>query len=81
MEAATVTVAVVPSTIEAELAVGLLRANGLQAAFLADDAGGLEPQWQQTQGVQVVVAPADEAAARQILAEVAATADTEPDAS
>jgi hypothetical protein len=71
LEAATVSVAVVASRIEAELAVGLLRANGLKAAFAADDAGGQEPQLQM-QGVQVLVAPSDEAAARQILAEAAA---------
>jgi hypothetical protein len=72
MEAAVVSVAVVASRIEAELAVGLLRANGLHAAFSADDAGGQEPQWQM-QGVQILVAPSDEAAARQILAETAAS--------
>jgi hypothetical protein len=71
MDAATVTVAVVANRIEAELAVGLLRANGLKAAFSADDAGGQEPQLQM-QGVQVLVAPADEAVARQILADTAA---------
>lgn len=71
MDAATVTVAVVATRIEAELAVGLLRANGLKAAFSADDAGGQEPQLQM-QGVQVLVAPADEATARQILADAAA---------
>jgi hypothetical protein len=70
MDAATVTVAVVANRIEAELAVGLLRANGLKAAFSADDAGGQEPQLQ-LQGVRVLVAPADEATARQLLADVA----------
>jgi hypothetical protein len=67
---ATVSVAVVPSRFEAELAVGLLRSNGLKAGFTADDAGGQEPQLQ-LQGVHVLVAPADEAAARRILAEAA----------
>ena len=47
---------------------GLLRSNGLRAAVSADDAGGVEPQLQ-LQGVRVLVASSDEAAARQLLAE------------
>jgi uncharacterized membrane protein len=69
MEGATVPVANVASSTEAELIAGLLRSNGLTAAVSADDAGGEEPQLQ-LQGVRVLVAPADEAAARRILAEV-----------
>jgi hypothetical protein len=69
MEGATVLVANVASSAEAELIAGLLRSNGLTAAVSADDAGGEEPQLQ-LQGVRVLVAPADEAAARRILAEV-----------
>jgi hypothetical protein len=66
---ATVPVAVVSSRTEAELIVGMLRNNDLRAAVAADDAGGLEPPLQ-AQGVRVLVAPADEAAARRLLAEV-----------
>jgi len=79
MEGATVPVANVASSAEAELIAGLLRSNGLTAAVSADDAGdagdagGEEPQLQ-LQGVRVLVAPADEAAARRILAEVGDTA-------
>ena len=69
MESAPVTVAIVASRIEAELAVGLLRSNGLRAVYIADDVGGLEPQLQQD-GVRVMVAPEDEAAARRILSEI-----------
>ena len=69
MEGATVPVAVVASRTEAELVVGLLRSNGLRAAVSADDAGGQDPQLQ-LQGVRVLVAPSDEASARQILAAV-----------
>jgi uncharacterized membrane protein len=61
-------VAVVTSRIEAELIVGMLRSNGVRAAVSADDAGGQDPQLQ-VQGVRVLVAPADEATARQLLAE------------
>lgn len=68
MDGTTVPVAVVASRIEAELIVGLLRSNGVRAAVSADDAGGQDPQLQ-VQGVRVLVAPSDEATARQILAE------------
>ena len=68
MDGATVSVAVVASRTEAELIVGMLRNNGLRAAVAADDAGGQEPQLQ-LQGVRVLVAPADEAAARQLIAD------------
>ena len=66
-EGATVPVAVVTSRTEAELIVGMLRNNDLEAAVSADDAGGTEPALQ-VQGVRVLVAPADEAQARQLLA-------------
>jgi hypothetical protein len=68
MDGATVPVAIVASRTEAELIVGLLRSYGLRAAVAADDAGGQEPQLQ-LQGVRVLVAPDDEASARQLLAE------------
>ena len=61
-------VAVVASRAEADLIVGLLRSNGLRAVVSADDAGGQDPQLQ-LQGVRVLVAPADETAARQLLAD------------
>ena len=67
MDGATIPVAVVASRTEAELIVGMLRSNGLRAAVSADDAGGEEPQLQ-LQGVRVLVAPADEASARRLLA-------------
>ncbi len=68
------TVAVVSSRTEAELVAGLLRSNGLKAAVLADDAGGQDPQLQ-ISGVRVLVNADDEAAARQVLAEVEETPD------
>jgi hypothetical protein len=67
VDGAPVTVTVVGSRIEAELIVGLLRSHGLSAALSADDAGGQEPQLQ-LQGVRVLVAAADEASARRLLA-------------
>jgi hypothetical protein len=67
VDGAPVVVAVVGSRAEAELVVGLLRSYGLSAAVATDDAGGQEPQLQ-LQGVRVLVAAADEAAARRLLA-------------
>ena len=67
MDGGTVPVAVVDNRIEAELIAGLLRSHGVRAAVVADDAGGQEPQLQ-LDGVRVLVARSDEAAAREILA-------------
>ena len=67
----TVTLTSVTSRTEAELIAGLLRSNGVRAAVSADDAGGQDPQLQ-LEGVLVLVAPSDEAVARQILAEAEA---------
>ena len=66
VDGATVSVAVVSSRTEAELIVGMLRSHGVSAAVSADDAGGQYPQMQ-IEGVQVLVAPADEASARRLL--------------
>ena len=68
MDRLTVPQTVVTSRTEAELIVGLLKSNGLRAAVSADDAGGQDPQLQ-LEGVRVLIAPSDEAAARRILAE------------
>ena len=68
-DSATVPVAIVTSRTEAELIVGMLRSNGLRAAASAHNAGGRQPELQ-LQGVQVLVARSDEAAARQVLAAV-----------
>lgn len=62
-----VSVAVVTSRTEAELIAGMLRNNDLRAAVSADDAGGQYPALQ-AEGVRVLVAPSDEAAARRLLA-------------
>jgi hypothetical protein len=70
-------VAVVGSRAEADLIVGLLHSYGVRSVVAADDAGGQEPQLQ-ADGVRVLVAPADEEAAREILA--AAPDDSPPGA-
>jgi len=64
---ANVIVAVVNSRIEAELIVGMLNSHGLRAIYSADDVGGQEPQLQMD-GVRVLVALADEAMARRLIA-------------
>jgi hypothetical protein len=66
-----VAVAVVTSQFEAELIVGLLQSNGVDAAVSADDAGGQEPQLQ-LQGVRVLVPRGGAVAARRILADAQA---------
>ena len=77
MNGGPVTVAVVASRTEADLIVGMLASNGVRAAVSADDAGGQEPQLQ-LDGVRVLVAPADEALARRLLAEAQAAPRTAP---
>ncbi|MFL6102115.1 MAG: putative signal transducing protein [Actinomycetes bacterium] len=67
MDGAMVSVAVVASRTEAELIVGMLGSHGVSAAVSADDAAGQYPQMQ-IEGVRVLVAPADEASARRLLA-------------
>lgn len=73
MSGAPVEVAMVDNRTEADLIVGLLRSNGLRAGISADDAGGTNPELQ-LQGVRVLVDPADEAVARQLIAEAQAEA-------
>ena len=67
-ETAHVPVALASSRIEAELIVGMLRSNGVEAILSADDAGGQQPPLQ-IAGVRVLVTPSDEALARQLLTE------------
>ena len=63
-------VAQTSSTLEGQLIVGMLKAHGLAATILGDDAGGQHPQWQLTDGVRVIVAARDAAAAQALLADV-----------
>jgi hypothetical protein len=65
-----VPVAWVSTRIEGDLVAGLLQSHGVSARVNADDAGGQEPQLQLQSGAQVLVAPADEARAREILADL-----------
>jgi hypothetical protein len=66
--------------IEAEMAAGVLESEGIEAMVRADDAGGAYPMLQFVRGVRLMVAQADEARAKEILAAMAAGGDlvTEP---
>lgn len=61
-----VSVASVSSRAEADIVAGLLQSEGIEALVTADDAGG-ELGSLQLEGVHVLVAPADQDRARQIL--------------
>ena len=55
---------------EAEMAAGLLEAEGIDTLIMADDAGGAYPMLQFVRGVRLLVFREDEARAREILAAV-----------
>ena len=52
---------------EAEMAAGVLEAEGVYALVTADDAGGTYPPLQYLRGVRLIVSPEDEKRAREIL--------------
>ncbi len=54
---------------EAEMAAGVLEAEGIYTLVSADDAGGTYPPLQYLRGVRLMVLPEDEKRARQILAD------------
>ena len=54
--------------VEAEMAKGLLEAEGIPAMVVSDDLGGLHPQLhQQSKGVRLLVNPENLEVAREIL--------------
>ena len=55
--------------LEADMAAGLLEAEGIQAFVSADGAGGTYPPLQYLRGVRLIVFSEDEARAREILAD------------
>jgi hypothetical protein len=61
--------------IEAEMAAGLLEAEGIEAMVMADDAGGTYPMLQFVRGVRLMVFKEDEARAKEILADMAGGGD------
>lgn len=58
-----------PTRLEAELAAGVLEAEGIPAQVMADDAGGAYPPLQVVRGVRLVVSKEDAARARSLLGE------------
>jgi hypothetical protein len=69
MEQRIVPVATFGSRPEAELARGLLESVGIPAFVSADDAGGMRPPLQLSQGVRLMIREADLARARRVLAD------------
>ena len=67
------------SRMEADIAAGLLQSEGIEAMVLADDAGGTYPMLQFVRGVRLLVAPEDEAQAREILAAMETGEVAEPE--
>jgi len=55
--------------LEAQMAAGLLEAEGIFSFVSADDAGGAYPPLQYLGGVRLIVFPEDEQRAREILAD------------
>jgi hypothetical protein len=55
------------SRTEAELAHSALEAAGIESMVLADDAGGTQPGFWESEPVKVLVRPEDEREARSIL--------------
>ncbi|MFH1844630.1 MAG: DUF2007 domain-containing protein [bacterium] len=62
------------SEIDAELAKARLEGAGIQAAIMSDDCGGMNPALTYVRGLRLMVLPADEEAAREVLG----TADSDP---
>lgn len=59
-----------PSEMDAIFARTLLESEGIEAMIMKDDAGGMEPQFQLTQGVRLMVRAEDLEKARDLIAEV-----------
>jgi hypothetical protein len=66
------------SRMEAQMAAGLLEAEGIYSFISADDAGGAYPPLQHL-GVRLIVLPEDERRAREILADWREALTLEPE--
>jgi hypothetical protein len=64
-----VVVAEFENELEAEIAKGHLEASGIEVRLVKDDAGGMFPSLQQTEGVRLLVDEEKEGKAKEILAE------------
>ena len=63
----TIVLNVFVTEIDASMAQDILQDDGIKAFVFKDDAGGMEPHLQQTNGVRLVVNRVDEGRARKIL--------------
>lgn len=68
-----------PNRIAAEMAAGLLESEGVEAMVVADDAGGAYPSLQFARGVRLMVAAEDAYRAREILRDMEAAGEPEPE--
>lgn len=59
-----------PSEMDAIFVRTMLQSEGIEAMIIKDDAGGMEPQFQLTQGVRVMVRAEDLERARELIAEI-----------
>ena len=64
-----VVVAEFKNALEAQIAIGHLESAGIEASMIKDDAGGMFPSLQQTEGVQVLVAEVHHQKAQAVLRE------------
>jgi hypothetical protein len=67
MRAKQVIVGEYDNEIDAEIAKGHLEASGITASIIKDDGGGMLPSLQGAEGVQLLVAEAQEKVARELL--------------
>ena len=70
-------VEVVGTTAEAEVLVGLLQSENLDARIEAEDGGGVFPNFDAVEGVAIVVPSAQAARAREVLGSVEPLAEDE----
>ena len=68
-----------PNRIAAEIVAGLLESEGVEAMVLADDAGGAYPSLAFFHGVRLLVAAEDAYRAREILRDMEAPAEPDPE--
>jgi hypothetical protein len=62
-----VTLRTFSNVVDAEIALGHLSSNGIEASIKKDDSGGMRPHFQLTHGVDLVVRKKDAKRAEQVL--------------
>ncbi|MHB9111854.1 MAG: putative signal transducing protein [Thermoleophilia bacterium] len=59
-----------PSEMDAIFARSVLESESIQSVIFKDDAGGMEPQFQLTQGVRLMIRAEDLERARELIGEI-----------